>query len=628
MNIACLRSLFAKEIHHLMPLVIALLALEVLGLLDSFWTQSPETLIWSDLSILLDQDLADGAGVLYFLIGAVAAYVMFTHESKQQTLQFLWSLPVKRWYIFAVKLTTAMATMTAMILLGHLALLWVNSFSVGSVTSGQLSWSLWWREIGALTGVTAIGLGYGALIASFRVIGILTFVAAWAAVMVLANMNASLQYLNVMSLLDLEFRGSEVLLNPKTWKVHSAIAAICAALALYRWSRDGRPQAQHSRASRIGVRLGAGLAVILAFLLVVGYGTIQLAPDLLNDGNDSQGRSLQSLETQRYEVAYYDADTEQAAVLLTEADRYAEQIMQLLDYETGERILADLTDSSRTDHLGIAGWKKLRMKRSVLYDDDLRAHVFVHESAHVLAAAASDRRLSDHYSFSLFFIEGLAEWVAFELLDLADERHSLRLLSALAWQRLNLRFGDILYSSTFRNQFDQGLIYALGEAWVSTLAEVCGQEAPGAALKAMARPGAPQRLQGVTFWRDNLQAIGCDLSAVNSQFTLLMRSYEEQVADVPNLTGAISTLDGRAVVSLTLGASETEEAFRVIVRVRDNASASSQSVISESAELFAGETVELELPLRMISGQRFQYQIGLEFLPGERPFFGRWIDEG
>lgn len=627
MSIASFRALFVKEFHHLMPLIMALLALEVLGLLDSFWSHSPDTIIWSDLSVLLDRNLADMAGTLYFLIGMVAAYMMLSHEGKQQTLQFLWSLPVKRWHIFAVKLITAMAAMTGMILLGHLALLWVNSFSVGSITSGQFSWSLWWREIGALTGVTAIGLGYGAMVASFRVVGILTFIAAWSAVIVLASMDTSFQYLNVMSLLDLEFRGSEILLNAKTWRVHSTVAVICTVFALYRWTRDGRAPAQHSRASRVGVRIGTGLSVIVVLVLIIAYRITQIVPGLLDDGSDLPELALQSSDTQYYEISYYGADAEQARVLLNEADRYAEQIMQLLNFETSERTLADLTDSS-TDHLGIAGWKKLRMKRSALYDDDLRAHVFVHESAHVLAAAASDRRLSDHYPYSLFFIEGLAEWVSFELLDLEDERHSLRLLSALAWHHMDLRFDDILYSGAFRNQFDNNLIYALGEAWVSTLAEVCGQAAPGAALKAMARPDAPQRVQGSTFWRDTLQAGSCDLGTVNSRFELLMRSYEEQIVGVPELTGAISTLNERLVVSLTLGASDVEDAYNVFVRVRDSASASPQSVISESAELFEGETVEVELPLRMISGQRFQYQIGLEFLPGERPFFSRWIDEG
>ena len=108
MTVANIRALVAKDTHHLFPLVIAFLALEVLGLLDSFLTRSPDSMTWSELSILLNPELADLTGVLYVIFGMVAAYMMFPHEGKQQTLQFLWSLPVRRWHIYAVKLATAL----------------------------------------------------------------------------------------------------------------------------------------------------------------------------------------------------------------------------------------------------------------------------------------------------------------------------------------------------------------------------------------------------------------------------------------------------------------------------------------------------------------------------------------
>ena len=95
MTVANIRALVAKDSHHLIPLVIAFLALEVLGLLDSFLTRSPDGMTWSELSILLNPELADLTGALYVIFGMVAAYMMFPHEGKQQTLQFLWSLPVR-----------------------------------------------------------------------------------------------------------------------------------------------------------------------------------------------------------------------------------------------------------------------------------------------------------------------------------------------------------------------------------------------------------------------------------------------------------------------------------------------------------------------------------------------------
>ena len=627
MKISSIRALVEKEVHHLIPLIVALFALELLGLFESFITKSPDTVTWSDLSVLLNPGIADVAGVIYVILGLVTAYVLFPHEGKLQTLQFLWSLPVRRWQIYVVKLATAMLVLAGMILFGHLALLWVNSFSIGSITGTQFSWALWWRELAVLCGVLMISLGYGALVASFRMAGVLGLLAAWATVIFLAYTDASFEFLDPTSLLALEFRGSEILLNPKTWQFHSIVALICALIGGYRWTRDSRAPAERSKSSRIAARVGGGLSVVVVLFLIVAYGVSELAPGLGDEDYADDGLSLESFETEYYEISFYNEDVEQARILMDEAEPFAEQVMQQLGFKTKQRILADLTDNSQ-DHLGIAGWKKLRMERNALYDDELRSHVFVHETAHVVAAAASDRRLADHHSHAIFFSEGQAEWVAFEILGLEDQRNALRLLSALAWKRLNLRFEDMLYAGAFRSQFDENLIYALGEAWVSTLAEVCGDSAPGEVLQAMNRPGAPRNLAGTEFWRDTLQASGCDLGAVNSQFVMLMRSYESRIEDVPDLSGAVDTIDGRFAVSLTLGPSADDRPYRVFVRVRDGVNAGPLSVTTESAELSPGQSTVIDVPLHAISGQRFQYQFGLEFIDNERPFFSRWLDGG
>lgn len=629
MSFANVRALAAKEFHHLLPLIFALLALEVLGLLQWFVVQSPDTITWADVSVLLDPALAGVAGMVYVTVGVVTAYMLFPHESDQNTIQFLWSLPVGRWQIYVMKLATAFAVLAGLLIIGHLLLLWIPIFGVGSISSTQFSWQLWSWELASLIGLAAITLGYGALIAWFRILGVLGFITLWAAALALAYIDTSYEYLDVSSLLMPEYRGTEVLLNAKTWIVHSAIALFCVVLAGFLWTRDSQPPADRKKSTRLGSRIATGLLVLLALLLIIAYGTTSLAPGLTNPDLRSANTpgELENIETQYYEISYYAKDRSYAQLLQKEADQRSQQVQQLLGTTTNDPILADLTDNS-VDHLGIAGWKKLRIRRSALYDSEQRSHVFVHESTHVLAAAASNRRLRDHSNYTLFFTEGLAEWVSYEILGLEEQRRALRLLAALAWQRFDLRFSDFLYATSFRARFDENLIYALGEAWVSTLAEVCGNQAPGAVLKAMARPDAPQRLQGGVFWRDTLQASGCDLTAVNGRFALSMRDNQSEIATVPVLNGAIETQGEQLVVSLTLTETEIDRTYRVHVRVRDNPDASPAAVFSESAELQTGKTLTLRLPRTMISGQRFQYQVGLEFLPGERPFFGPWIDEG
>jgi hypothetical protein len=52
------------------------------------------------------------------------------------------------------------------------------------------------------------------------------------------------------------------------------------------------------------------------------------------------------------------------------------------------------------------------------------------------------------------------------------------------------------------------------------------------------------------------------------------------------------------------------------------------AVVTRTGLLSANDQLELSIPKARVSGERFQYQIGIEFMPGQRPFFGRWIDEG
>jgi hypothetical protein len=629
MNPANVRALVSKELHHLLPLIFALIALEILGLLEWFIVRSPDAMSWAEVSVLLDASRASVAGTTYIIVGIVAAYLLFPPEEDQNTLQFLWSLPVARRHIYMVKIGTALGVLAGLLVAGHILLWWLHTFGASSISRAQFSWGLWTQELVSLIGVVAIALGYGALIATFRIIGVLGFLALWGLALVFGSVDPSLQYLNVSTLLVPEYRGSNILLNSKTWIVHATLACGCALLAGYRWTRDRQPAALRKRSSRLGSRLAMGLSALLALLLIVGYGTSTLAPGLTDAAlgrADSQAQ-LESIETQYYEISYYALDRPHAQILQKEADQRSQQVQQLLGMTSSDLILADLTDTS-ADHLGIAGWKKLRIRRSALYDPEQRSHVFVHETTHVLAAAASDRRLSEHNSYALFFSEGLAEWASYEILGLPEQRQALRLLAALAWQRFNLRFDDFLYASAFRARFDESLIYALGEAWVSALAQVCGNQAPGAALQAMARPNAPRQLAGGAFWRDTLQASGCDLSAVNGRFSLWMRDYRSELNAVPILTGAIEATGEQLLVTLMLNGPKPGRAYKVSVRVRDNPNASPAAVYSQSAELKTGERITLKLPQYGISGERFQYQLGVEFLPGQRSFFGRWIDEG
>lgn len=626
MTLTKVRAMAAKEVRHLLPLVFALLALEAVGLLESFFANSPDEMNWSQLSVLLDPDLASSAAIVYILIGLITAYMLFPHEQDQKTLQFLWSLPVRRWQVYVVKWTTALFVLTALITFGQLLSAWIHSFNANSISRTQFSWALWWLELGLLLGVSAIALGYGALMSYFRLFGVIGFAAIWGLTLYLSYIDASLTYLDASSLLTAEFRGSTLLLPGKTWGVHAGVALVCMITAGWLWTRHSEPHANHHRRQQRRSRVTTALSVVFAVGIIVIYASRTLAPIASDAQNDIDTR-LETIDTRYYQLSFHPSDRSRAQLIQKDADILADQILQLLGVQTMAHTLADLTDQS-TNHLGIAGWKKLRIQRSALYDPTQRSHVFVHESTHVLAEQAAKRRLQDHYNYTIFFNEGLAEWVSYEILGLDEQRHALRLLAALAWYRLDLRFDDFLYATSFRARFDENLIYALGEAWVSTLAQTCGTPAPGKVLHAMAREDAPQRLAGKTFWQDTLKASNCDLTAVNGRFALLMRDYRNQIDTLPDVRGAVALEPSTVKFTLQLEDAIPGTPYTVIARVRDNPEAPPNAVFSRRVTLQSGEIKEVEIARALLSGQRFQYQLGVEFLPDERAFYGRWIDEG
>ena len=164
-------------------------------------------------------------------------------------------------------------------------------------------------------------------------------------------------------------------------------------------------------------------------------------------------------------------------------------------------------------------------------------------------------------------------------------------------------------------------------AWNEALAEVCGPQAPGNALRAMARPDMSQRLAGRQFWQDVLQSFQCDLVSVNNRFDSMLQAIATGVESVPGLDVSVTQFEDNKLFSVVLEG-EPARPYRVIVRVRDNPNVGPRGVFSRNAMVGPGESVELLIPGAAISGEVFQYQVGIEFLDGERPFFGRWISSG
>ncbi len=619
-----MRVLLRKECLSLLPLVFALLPLYLFNLAEYFIISSPDQVDYERHSVLLDIDSSRANGVIYILIGLIAAYLVLPHEKDRNTVQFLWSMPVRRRTTFIAKLFGIAAVLFALTLLDYLLVLWIQSFSVGSISASQFSFSRWLLELTLVTGTAWIGAAYGSLIACFRIPGILCFAVFWIAAAGMSLTQPSLLYLDPGSLLKTEFRGTDLLLHSKAWQFHLPVATLCALLAGYFWTRDNKDAALRDKRSKQRSNFILVLTAVVAILSAIGYSTAVLSPESDGDSNDEQ--SLVTASSRHFEFSFYAEDNDNARALLMEADAHALKVAEQLGQDVPQTISATLTDEN-VDHLGIAGWRKLRMSRDSLQDLAERQHVFVHETAHVIAAEASDRRLREHFSHSQFFIEGLAEWVSYETLELDEQRDALRLLAALAWHRFDMRMDDLLFSASFKRRFDQNLIYALGEAWVSALANTCGDQSVGNVLRSIGRDDAPE-LSGAAFWRDSLQHSGCDFYAVNANFAALLESYEPRIADAPRWDSAVDVTNQGIRVSVSIDSGSPDESYRVFVRARDSADVAGPATVQRSATIKRGESADLVFNDIPISGSRFQYQVGVEFIVGERPIYGLWTDAG
>ncbi|MCZ6887958.1 MAG: hypothetical protein O7H39_05630, partial [Gammaproteobacteria bacterium] len=628
-----------KELHQLQPLIFALFVLELLVLVEAFGFGSPDEVSWAEFSILFNTADAQFVAATQIVLALIAAYMLMPREQDDRTVAFLWALPLPRLRLVTLKWLTALGVMIAFCVVDHLISAWLASFDANSVTSDQFRWSLWWIELAMISCVTIIGLGYGMLISFFRLAGLLAAVLLWLVTAILESFDPTLAYLNPQNLLTVEHHGTELVLAWDTWWFHGIAAAGSLALALRLWSTRGddyddwRRRFLASTVGRIAMAIGVIAGVVLIAIVAVSL------------AEDQRGypRALPRtvLDTGHYSFHFAGADAEQVEALSLEADAIYANVRDLLDAGHTGRIVADLTDTS-PQHLGVAGWKKVRIKRSVLGDPALRAHVLAHETTHVFAATESRRRLASQGHAAGFFSEGIAEWTSYRTLSaypsLANTQHALRLLAAAAWLRFDLEFHDLVNRASLAARYDDALIYALGEAWVTALADTCGERAPGDVLRAIGRIDAPQRIGGRPFWEDSLQAAGCGVERVNAQFSLMMQALEEATHVVPRVTGGAKVSDDTLTFTIALTAPVTEmqglrptahaladrSLFEVILRVRDSADVPDAAIITRFALASVQAPATLTIPRTAVGGERYQFQFGVTFLPDERPFFERW----
>lgn len=620
-------QLILKELKQLVPFAFLWFALSALYYITELATRriDEESYIsWCDdyCRVGSNSDIA----IFTILIILIAAYNLFPREFDDSTIDFLRSLPVKLPVIFLSKVFAAWIMLFGLINLDHLiqnGLLSLNTQSLTGKSYWQIDLTLLFRNF--LFAIVVIA--HGIFLSWFRTIGLIIYCAYLIALIWLENQLGFTGIYNVLSFLDNEYSGQQLILKWNVIGFHLLVALVLYFISYFLWTNtDSKPRTPGS--GKIAKLLPV-LGVVFSFILVVGF----LATMVGNSAKDASFSNIQAENTEHYSFTFNAEDSRAMSLLIPYVEQDYTDLAQLLGVTTLPRIQADMT--SESEHaLGLASWKKIRMVIQSPADvDPLYRRVLSHETAHVFQSTESNRKLGEFANSTGFFVEGMAQYVSFSIVPDEVSRDSNWLVSAMAWQRQNIKFAEMANRTVFDTLYDGELLYGIGDIWVHAMVEVCGIESLGNFLRGIGRDNAPPNLSGVSFWRTHLQHIGCELALVNNRWRQIMQDLIDNPTQgsfpkFENVAISRETESSPIKVSADIVPDESGQLPEVYyLKVKSEttlASVVSPMLAGRLNREGANASVEFFIQPHLISGRQFRYQLGFIPLPDSRHYFNKW----
>lgn len=618
---------------------------------------------------------------LFWLLAFFVAYAAFPREHDERTIELLYALPLRRRSIFFAKALAGALTLTLVAAMGQGTNFVLQALNPDSVEGHQMQPDLVLRIVFLHATVAVVLYAHGLFASLFRLFGALPYVFLFFVLAFVGEMMPELGWLNPGSIVRAEYEGSALLMPWGTIGFHVAVALGVGVLAYVGWMTPNGAvrDALATRSTLSLVALGGGSVAVLVtgmVLFVVWVGmTYDAAHPPVDPSEEHEVAPIAfgtaEARTSHYAFIYASSFEERALRLVRRSDRVLETDGAIVGATTLPFISVDLAEVS-AHHEGIASGTRIRMGAQEQPDWRL-LHVLAHESAHVLQNEVSRRYLMEHGQTTRFFIEGGAEWVAFEALSegrlgdaATDEevredrelRRASRIVAAASWERHRIRVEDSFDDSLFRAQFDTVLAYPYGETFAEAVARACGDAAVGATFRTFGREGAPQDVEGEALFRDAFASIGCDYEAVLAAHDALMQELvttERAAIDtIPRLEGGVV---GRVRVDASEASSEGEgegegdanvdttmagmdvvrlEATldrpplpheRYSVRYRLSPAAADTEVRGVRGRIVEGSSprrVVFDIPVSSLTVSRFEYLFSLEVDARAFPYSERW----
>ncbi len=635
-------TLLKKELRQLLPISCLVFFLMGGGLLVEPMTERPDEMSWEGISSCLSPNNGAETAIVLLLICLAVGFSLFPREHDEKTIDFLHSLPLSRRTIFLTKVLAGYLVLVAGILLEQLVNWLLQLPNTQSMTGEQFSFRTAVYFSFLECSFCYIVLSHAVLLSFFRRFGLLIYgIFIWL-VLALQNAHPGFLFLDFTTLLNLEYKGSNLLIPWHGLAFHCMFALLCLAVAAVLWLS---PAERFTSIYQRLFRMRTGKVILTATSVGIAIVVIALMTYLSNDNADNaDGRavyvsfSTANLSTSHYRFTYPTSLRARVHSLAKQADDMYQNAATALNAEMRDRIIVDLTEQSK-EHAGIAGWKKIRMDITSTDDSTALSRILNHETVHVLSAHLSEHRLAEHRDDTRFFTEGLAEYLSYKAVPDPGTLGHRRLIASMAWKRQQMSFEELVDDDQFAAKYDPDLVYFLGEVWAHALAQTCGEQAAGNLLRKMARKDAPKDLRGIVFWQEATQAVQCELSSVNNAWLHMLdelaKKNEEQINGFLRVKGTTRSTDqgDTAIVvrvdpPLALGQTAT-----VLLRVRADANVERAHYYTNSTFLLGlednavdnPETItEIRIPSSVLTGRRFDYQLGIETQPIDIPYFEPW----
>ena len=618
-------ALIFKELRQLKPIAFLWIALLALSIgIELFTSRVDEQSYELFCDALCAPGIEYSQAIFLMILCLVTAYSLYPREVDERTIDFLHALPIKKSTIFYGKFIAAFGLVCLLLLFSYGVLSVLLAFNPESMSGKRyfaIDASLFLRDC-----VFAfVVMAHGVFLSRFRTVGLVIYALYLLLVRWLETQFDGIGWVSVFEIFKIDYSGTAFSFNFNVMAGHIALAVVLLVLACRMWSGvQGKSEGVNKNA-RVHKLLKI-VASVFGFLFMA----MILVGQVMQNAQVAEEKAFETLLTDHYRFVFLTGDKGQAEELHASAEEHYQQLRVLLNASTEPVIHVDMT--SENDHAaGLAQWKTIKMGLSGGESPNRYARVLSHETAHVFQSVESNRAFRAYFNSTRFFIEGMANYVSFEIVPRQDTRRQNRDIAAVSWQRQNIQFEDMTNSAAFSSQFNAELVYGLGEIWTEALVDVCGKGALGEVLRSAGRDGAPLGLPAGVFWRDTLQQFSCELELVNAAWrTKLSARFDDIDQSQFPILDNMSAIEHENGVTISISAPLESElpAYRYALRIaKESKSVASVDAIFKPDNLIVeldSQVLKFEVPSELTDRGRFRYQVGYQIEDGSRIYFQSW----